>query len=405
MIEAKETLIGNISSKKTLTGKINNAIEKVYPELEDIIITPTLEEQHFKSEKYGYNNINVQAVNNEIDENIKAENIKSGVSILGINGEANILNGEEITINPTSEVQEITPTAPKNGFTKVIVNAQSGVDINDYFKSNSFTNSSSVNKLFSQIVKKVTSPIDCTGMTSLEYGFESSGLAEFPQLLNTQNVTNGDRIFYNCTNMKTIPLFDTSKITTMQFMFYGCSNLTSVPNFNTSLVTNMYGMFYNCNKLTSVPNFNTEKVENMNSMFQQCYLLENAPSFNTQNVVYIDRCFYNCYVLKTAPEYDFSKVIRCKDMYYGCSNLTTIGGLINLGKAYSTSLGANDYYSGIYLSNDKLTHDSLMNVINNLYDIASKGVKTQKLTLGSTNLAKLTKEEIAIATNKGWSVS
>jgi hypothetical protein len=53
----------------------------------------------------------------------------------------------------------------------------------------------------------------------------------------------------------------------------------------------------------------------------------------------------------------------------------------------------------------KLTHDSLMNVINNLYDIKSKGCNTQQLVLGSTNLAKLTAEEINIAVEKGFSVS
>lgn len=40
----------------------------------------------------------------------------------------------------------------------------------------------------------------------------------------------------------------------------------------------------------------------------------------------------------------------------------------------------------------------------NLYDIKSKGVKPQTLQLGDTNKAKLTAEEIAIATNKGWNV-
>ena len=52
-----------------------------------------------------------------------------------------------------------------------------------------------------------------------------------------------------------------------------------------------------------------------------------------------------------------------------------------------------------------LTHESLMNIINGLYDIKTAGVKPQQLILGSTNLAKLTSEEIAIATNKGFSVS
>jgi hypothetical protein len=52
-----------------------------------------------------------------------------------------------------------------------------------------------------------------------------------------------------------------------------------------------------------------------------------------------------------------------------------------------------------------LTHDSLMNVINKLYDIKGKGCKNQALVLGTTNLAKLTSTEIEIATAKGWNVS
>ena len=52
-----------------------------------------------------------------------------------------------------------------------------------------------------------------------------------------------------------------------------------------------------------------------------------------------------------------------------------------------------------------LTKQSIINVLNNLYDIASKGCNTQSIVLGSTNIAKLTEDEIAIATNKGWTVS
>ena len=45
-----------------------------------------------------------------------------------------------------------------------------------------------------------------------------------------------------------------------------------------------------------------------------------------------------------------------------------------------------------------------MNVINNLYDLTANGLSGQTLTLGSTNMAKLTADEIAIATNKGWTI-
>ena len=93
-------------------------------------------------------------------------------------------------------------------------------------------------------------------------------------------------------------------------------------------------------------------------------------------------------------------------MFFACYALTTLGGFQNLGMAYDTSKSANYTYYRLNLSTSpKLTHDSLMNVINGLYDIKSKGCNPQSLVLGSTNLAKLTAEEIAIATNKGWNVS
>jgi hypothetical protein len=41
-----------------------------------------------------------------------------------------------------------------------------------------------------------------------------------------------------------------------------------------------------------------------------------------------------------------------------------------------------------------------MSIINNLMTVTS----TKTLTLGATNLAKLTADEVAIATNKGWTV-
>lgn len=97
---------------------------------------------------------------------------------------------------------------------------------------------------------------------------------------------------------------------------------------------------------------------------------------------------------------------KIDSMFRYVTKLTNFGGLKDLGKNYLTTANENYGYYKLDLSScTSLTHNSLMNVINNLYDIATAGVKTQQLVLGSTNLAKLTTEEIAIATNKGWAVS
>ena len=65
MIRTKQSLIGRISAKQSLIGKINNAIVKIYPELEELEVTPSAEEQLFKSSKYGYENVKVKAVETE----------------------------------------------------------------------------------------------------------------------------------------------------------------------------------------------------------------------------------------------------------------------------------------------------------------------------------------------------
>ena len=60
-------------------------------------------------------------------------------------------------------------------------------------------------------------------------------------------------------------------------------------------------------------------------------------------------------------------------------------------------------------SSTKLTEQSIINIFNNLYDIATKGCNAQQVVLGSTNLAKLTSEEgqtaLTNATAKGWTIS
>ena len=51
-----------------------------------------------------------------------------------------------------------------------------------------------------------------------------------------------------------------------------------------------------------------------------------------------------------------------------------------------------------------LTHDSLMSIISALKDFSGTST-TMTCTLGTTNLAKLTDAEKAIATEKGWSLA
>ena len=134
-------------------------------------------------------------------------------------------------------------------------------------------------------------------------------------------------------------------------------------------------------------------------IFYNCKL-DGFTKIDTSNVTSMYCMFYtaNC---KTIPELDASKVTNIASVVQNCTKLENFGGLLNLGKAFPDASISENYALGLQNS-PNLTHDSLMNVINKLYDISDK--RTQVINIGDTNKAKLTTEEIAIATNKGWTV-
>mgnify|MGYP003291954794 CR=1 FL=1 len=77
-----------------------------------------------------------------------------------------------------------------------------------------------------------------------------------------------------------------------------------------------------------------------------------------------------------------------QNMFYGCSSLISLDSMQNIS-------------AGLDLSSTILDTTSLLDVINNLSTITT----SKTLTLGSTLLAKLTEDQIAIATNKGWTIA
>ena len=192
--------------------------------------------------------------------------------------------------------------------------------------------------------------------------------------------------------------------------FNSYRKLLAIPNIDTSSFISMNNMFYSCNSLTTIPQLDTGNVSRMSSMFSSCYSLKTIPLLNTSKVTSMSSMFQNCYSLTTIPQLDTGNVSYMNSMFSSCSSLTTLGGLLNLGQAYDISKSANYSSYRLDLSDcTKLTEQSLINVLNNLYDIATKGCKAQQVVLGSTNLAKLVSEEgqqaLAQAQQFGWNIS
>lgn len=245
-----------------------------------------------------------------------------------------------------------------------------------------------------------------SSVTSLARKFNGDKNLIYMPLVDTSNATMIHRMFTDCTSLVQVPLLDTSNATMAFSMFNHCSALRSVPLLDFSNATSFNSMFSNCVALKSIPAFNTGSVTDFNSAFINCKSLESIPALNTSNATNVPGFFAECSSLKTIEELNWEKATNVSSAFNNCTSLINLGGFKNLGQNYSTSSSANAYALALDLSaSNKLTHDSLMNVINKVYDIATKGVATQKITIGSTNIAKLTAEEIAIATNKGWSIN
>lgn len=142
-------------------------------------------------------------------------------------------------------------------------------------------------------------------------------------------------------------------------------------------------------------------------------------AFNSKTANNMDYVFYNCSNLETIDVIDCSGAYSLYDTFYWCKKLKTIG-LLKLrasgnntfsytfsGCSNLENLTVEGYIGGNGLDLSactKLTHDSLVSVINALMDRTS-ATSTYSIKIGSANKAKLTDEEIAVALAKGWVIN
>lgn len=272
------------------------------------------------------------------------------------------------------------------------------------------TSTSASSYLISKMITKVPE-IDTSQWTSTSYLFYNlRNLLEIPQI-DMSNVINSDHMFEYCEKIVAVPQLYTNKVIDMSSMFRECLSLKEVLNLDASSATDTAYMFYHSG-VTRVSLLNSNNVTKMGSMFYNCRELIEILELNTNNVTDMSNMFQNCIKVSKIPQLEASKVNRTSSVLTNCMGLINFGGLKDLGKAYTQKTNNYSYYELNLFYSTNLTYESLMNIINNLYDlnltydVANGGtLYTQKLVIRDINMAKLTAEEIAIATNKGWTVS
>ena len=138
-------------------------------------------------------------------------------------------------------------------------------------------------------------------------------------------------------------------------------------------------------------NINTKIGTNFSCMFDSCKALTTIPQLDTSSGTSFSRMFNNCRSLTTI---ELTSFVSSDNIFYNCSaleNLTVTG-----------TITVNNNYLNLSYS-PKLTVDSLMSVINALAD--NTGKTTYTVTLGATNLAKLTDEQKQIAIDKNYTLA
>ena len=213
--------------------------------------------------------------------------------------------------------------------------------------------------------------------------YKGTSVDDLIQYDDTENVTDMNTMFGSCSNLTTIPLLNTSSATSMNSMFRNCGNLTTIPLLDTSKVTDMRNMFAYSHHV-SIPQLNASKVTNMSYMFDSCGFIETIPLLNTGSVTNMLGMFSYCSRLNSVPALDVSKVTNFNYIFNGCSKLKSI---------LMTNIGANLDIK----ASTKFERSDLLVILNNLKTVTS----ATTLTMGATNLAKLTDEDKAIAINKG----
>lgn len=142
--------------------------------------------------------------------------------------------------------------------------------------------------------------------------------------------------------------------------------------------------------------FNTR---DMSWMFAYCKNLAFVKDgeLDTSGVTDMSYMFYNCTALYAVAALDGSSVVDMSSMFVGCDSIRSFSGLTDLGKNPALSV-AN------FAALSNLTRTGVRVIFMRLYDRATAGYSVIPIHLAENVLALLSDEDIAIATNKGWTV-
>lgn len=285
-----------------------------------------------------------------------------------------------------------------------------------------------------------------SGNQSLEY-------VEGLETWDTSLVIQMNSMFYNCYALQAVTgleAWDTGNVTNFSSMFQNCNSLRIIEgleNWDVSSATNASSMFRSCLSLESLDLsawvWSTSSAVNVGSMFDSCYSLKdlNITGWNLTTTSSLDGVFHSCRKIRELDlsGWDISNATSFSNTFVNCLSLQkrTFGNYtvspVNMNQMFrsNTSIkhidctgwdfsGATNVSTVVYTCPNLvslkgfacplsfnitesflLSADALVEILETLPTVTT----AQTITLGSALKPKLTDAQIAIATEKGWTVA
>ena len=300
------------------------------------------------------------------------------------------------------------------------------------------TNVQNLNRTFwkTKIKNIDLSCFNLSSVINMEDTFRYSTIVESITLPELPSVTKVSGICSNCSSLQS---FDFSKIkgaiTTIKQAFEGCGKLADITGFtqwNVSNAKDFSKVFYACQKVSGkldFSNMNWDSCTTIGECFKGMGLITKVYLPVTNNISNMNGAFQNCssltYINRLASDVEF-----CADGILMSTSIQEIGylDLTHLVRTWAINrttkklttltfkpnsipylrediaLGISELWSRSHGTNTDLTKNSLLSLLNGLMDLTGTDTPTCSITLSSYYMAKLTDDEISIATNKGWTI-
>ena len=192
----------------------------------------------------------------------------------------------------------------------------------------------------------------------------------------------------SCSYLTEFPLLDLHNGFTFAYAWHSCNKLATFPMVDVSGGNYFSNAWHGCRALTSFPQLNVSKGIGFRNAWYGCIGLTEFPMLDLHNGTDFYMAWYGCSSLTSFPQLDLSSGTDFGGAWTNCKKLTNLGGF------GAISADIDLHWSTL------LTAESLMNVITQAATVTGKTMK-----FGSDNLAKLTDEQKAVATNKGWTLA